>query len=89
MLVFSFVESLVARYLERFLSGMFAAAVTPGAAGGLLFNVGSLPGISFILTAGLVTVGFLVSLGLARMLVLPNSSLLSSSERELKHSKNS
>ena len=64
--------------------------VTVGsAAGGLLFNVGSLPGISFILTAGLVTVGFLVSLGLARMLVLPNSSLLLSSERELKHSKNS
>lgn len=29
MLVFSFVESLVAVYAERFLSGMFAAAVTP------------------------------------------------------------
>ena len=32
MLVFSFVESLPAVYAERFLSGMFAAAVTPGAA---------------------------------------------------------
>ncbi|WP_218187877.1 MFS transporter [Pseudomonas sp. G5(2012)] len=32
MLVFSFVESLVAVYAERFLSGMFAAAVTPVAA---------------------------------------------------------
>ena len=64
--------------------------VTVGSAGGgLLFNVGSLPGISFILTAGLVAVGFLLSLGLARMLVLPNSSLLSSSERDLKHGKNS
>ena len=32
MLVFSFVESLAVVYLERFLSGMFAAAVTPVAA---------------------------------------------------------
>ena len=32
MLVFSFVESLAAVYAERFLSGMFAAAVTPVAA---------------------------------------------------------
>ena len=32
MLVFSFVESLAAVYTERFLSGMFAAAVTPVAA---------------------------------------------------------
>ena len=32
MVVFSFVESLVAIYAERFLSGMFAAAVTPVAA---------------------------------------------------------
>jgi MFS family permease len=32
MLVFSFVESLVAVYAERFLSGVFAAAVTPVAA---------------------------------------------------------
>ena len=32
MLVFSFVESLTALYAERFLSGMFAAAVTPVAA---------------------------------------------------------
>jgi len=32
MLIFSFVESLAAVYVERFLSGMFAAAVTPVAA---------------------------------------------------------
>ncbi|MHC8377272.1 MFS transporter [Pseudomonas sp. MDT1-16] len=32
MLVFSFIESLVAVYAERFISGMFAAAVTPVAA---------------------------------------------------------
>jgi MFS family permease len=32
MLVFSFIESLTAVYGERFLSGMFAAAVTPVAA---------------------------------------------------------
>ena len=32
MLIFSFVESLTAVYAERFLSGMFAAAVTPVAA---------------------------------------------------------
>lgn len=32
MLVFSFVDSLAAVYAERFLSGMFAAAVTPVAA---------------------------------------------------------
>jgi len=31
MLIFSFIESLPAVYAERFLSGMFAAAVTPGA----------------------------------------------------------
>jgi len=31
MLIFSFIESLSAVYAERFLSGMFAAAVTPGA----------------------------------------------------------
>lgn len=31
MLIFAFIESLTAVYAERFLSGMFAAAVTPGA----------------------------------------------------------
>jgi len=35
MLVFSFVESLAAVYAERFLSGMFAAAVTPVAVAAL------------------------------------------------------
>ena len=32
MLIFAFVENLTAVYAERFLSGMFAAAVTPVAA---------------------------------------------------------
>jgi predicted MFS family arabinose efflux permease len=48
--------------------------VTVGsAAGGLLFNVDALPGASFILTAGLTVVGFLLSLGLPHLLVLPNA----------------
>ena len=48
--------------------------VTVGsAAGGLLFNVAALPGASFILTAGLTVLGFLLSLELAHFLVLPSS----------------
>ncbi len=43
------------------------------AAGGLLFNVAALPGASFILTAGLVVLGFVLSLGLPHLLV-QNSS---------------
>ena len=43
------------------------------AAGGLLFNVAALPGASFVLTAGLTVLGFLLSLGLPHLLVLPNS----------------
>ena len=44
--------------------------VTVGsAAGGLLFNVAVLPGASFVLTAGLVVLGFLLSLGLPHLLV--------------------
>jgi hypothetical protein len=39
-------------------------------AGGLLFNVAALPGASFVLTAALVVLGFLLSLGLPRLLVL-------------------
>lgn len=39
------------------------------AAGGLLFNAGALPGASFILTAGLTVLGFLLSLGLPHLLV--------------------
>jgi MFS family permease len=49
--------------------------VTVGsAAGGLLFNVAALPGGPFVLTAGLVALGFLLSLGLPHLLVplLPN-----------------
>jgi MFS family permease len=48
--------------------------VTLGSAvGGLLFNVAALPGASFVLTAGLTVLGFLLSLGLPHALVLPNS----------------
>jgi MFS family permease len=44
------------------------------AAGGLLYNVAALPGASFVLTAGLLVLGFLLSLGLPHLLVLPSSS---------------
>ena len=44
------------------------------AAGGLLFNVAALPGASFVLTAGLAVLGFLLSLGLPHLLVLPGAS---------------
>lgn len=48
--------------------------VTLGSAlGGLLYNVATLPGASFVLTAGLTVLGFLLSLGLPHLLVLPNS----------------
>jgi len=43
------------------------------AAGGLLHDVAALPGASFVLTAGLTVLGFLLSLGLPHLLVLPNS----------------
>ena len=43
------------------------------AAGGLLFNVAILPGASFVLTAVLALLGFLLSLSLPRLLVPPNS----------------
>jgi MFS family permease len=39
------------------------------AAGGLLFNVAALPGASFVLTAGITVLGFLLSLGLPHLLV--------------------
>jgi MFS family permease len=43
--------------------------VTVGsAAGGLLYNVAALPGASFVLTAGLVVLGFLLSLGVPHLL---------------------
>ena len=48
--------------------------ITAGSvAGGLLFNVAVLPGASFVLTASLVAVGFLLSLGLPHVLVLPTA----------------
>lgn len=44
--------------------------VTVGSvAGGLLFNVVALPGAPFVLTAGLVALGFLLSLGLPHLLL--------------------
>ena len=43
------------------------------AAGGLLYNVAALPGAPFVLTAGLTVLGFLLSLGLPQLLVLPES----------------
>jgi hypothetical protein len=44
------------------------------AAGGLLFDAAALPGASFVLTAGLAVLGFLLSLGLPHWLVRPDSS---------------
>lgn len=50
--------------------------VTVGsAAGGLLFNLAAFPGASFILTAGLAALGFLLSLGLPHLLVTANAPL--------------
>ncbi len=47
--------------------------VTVGsAAGGLLFNIAAFPGASFVMTAGLAPLGFLLSLGLANLLVPHN-----------------
>jgi MFS family permease len=44
------------------------------AAGGLLFNVATLPGASFVLTAALMVMGFLLSLGLPHLLVTHSGS---------------
>lgn len=46
------------------------------AAGGLLFNVAAVPGASFVLTAILVMLGALLSLGLPHLLLIPNVSPL-------------
>ena len=43
-------------------------------AGGLLYNIAAWPGASFMLTAGLAALGFLISLGVPHLLVAPNSS---------------
>lgn len=49
--------------------------VTVGsAAGGILFNIAAVPGASFVLTAGLVVLGFMLSLGLPRLLSHPKVS---------------
>ena len=62
MLVFSFVESLTAIYAERFLSGMFAAAVTPVAAAAVgkfaTTEHGRARRLSFVSMAGIA--GFLL-----------------------------
>lgn len=42
-------------------------------AGGLLFNVALLPGASFVLTAAIVALGFILSLGLSKLLEPQNS----------------
>lgn len=48
--------------------------VTLGSAvGGTLYDIAGLPGASFMLTAGVAVLGFLVSLGLPHLLVLPIS----------------
>ncbi len=43
-------------------------ATVGSAAGGLLFEVASLPGVSFLLTTGLAVIGFILSLKLPRVL---------------------
>ena len=43
-------------------------------AGGLLFDVAVLPGAAFVLTAVLVALGFLLSIGLPHLLVPPCAS---------------
>ena len=49
--------------------------VTVGsAAGGLLYNIAWLPGASFVLTAALTALGFLLSLGLSKLLVVRASA---------------
>ena len=49
--------------------------VTVGSAvGGLLFNLAAFPGASFVLTAGLAALGFMLSLGLPHLLVVANTS---------------
>ena len=62
--------------LFRSLGKQTAAAslgVTAGSAmGGLAFNIDVLPGGSFALIAGLTVLGFLLSLGLPRLLVYRN-----------------
>ena len=45
------------------------------AAGGLLYNISALPGAPFVLTASLITLGFLLSFGLSHLLALPNTPL--------------
>ncbi len=62
MLIFSFVESLTAVYAERFLSGMFAAAVTPVAAAAIVefatTEQGRARRLAFVSMAGIA--GFLL-----------------------------
>ncbi|MEC4718084.1 MFS transporter [Noviherbaspirillum sp. CPCC 100848] len=43
--------------------------------GGLLYNLAALPGAPFILTAALAALGFVLSLGLPHLLVVPHATL--------------
>jgi MFS family permease len=53
--------------------------VTVGSvAGGLLFNVAALPGASFILTAGLTLLGFVLSLGMPHLLLIRDLAISAS-----------
>jgi MFS family permease len=78
MLTFAFIESLTAVYAERFLSGMFAAAVTPGA----LATIGDLAAtdeararrLTFVSLAGIS--GFLLGPMLGVFVVRSAGSLL-------------
>jgi MFS family permease len=55
-------------------SAAASLGVTLGsAAGGLLYNVAAIPGASFIFTAGLAAVGFVLSLGLPHLLEAPKT----------------
>ncbi|MBI4292127.1 MAG: MFS transporter [Betaproteobacteria bacterium] len=51
------------------------------AAGGLLYNLAALQGASFVLTAALTVLGFLLSLRLPRLLVLPTACVRSEHDR--------
>ena len=66
----------------RYAAASLGAAVG-SAGGGLLFDVTALPGASFILTAGLATIGFILSLKLPRVLgARPIDTALPGSEAE-------
>ena len=78
-----FLSGLFAGSAQGWQLGKQTAAASLGvtlgsAAGGLLFNVTALPGASFVLTAGLTVLGFLLSLGLPHLLVFPSHQRVAS-----------